>query len=264
MPVEPLRMTTLRQRLRDKQHLPGTFVKTPTTHATEILGSVGFHFVILDQEHAPLDRTTIDMMVLAARAVDMATLVRVGDGSPSSILSVLDCGATGVLVPHVDSPARAREIAASCRCRTGSRGFSNTTRASGFGSAGLPRHIADQDAQVVCVAMIEDLAALDHLDHLDAIAAVPGINAFFIGRGDLTAAMGLEDPTDRQVFAAVERIAKAATAAGVPVMVLPSNKTDAVAMQSLGATAFVLQNDQSFLRRAAMQALVEFAAPLTP
>lgn len=84
--------------------------------------------------------------------------------------------------------------------RTGSRGFSNTTRAGGFGSAGLPRHIADQDAQVVCVAMIEDLAALDHLD---AIAAVPGIDAFFIGRGDLTAAMGLEDPTDRQIFAAV-------------------------------------------------------------
>ena len=45
--------TAFRRRLRAREHLIGTFVKTPTTHAIEILGGLGFDFVILDQEHAP-------------------------------------------------------------------------------------------------------------------------------------------------------------------------------------------------------------------
>ena len=33
--------TMLRSRLLAREHLIGTFVKTPTTHATEILGALG-------------------------------------------------------------------------------------------------------------------------------------------------------------------------------------------------------------------------------
>jgi staphyloferrin B biosynthesis citrate synthase len=247
---------TFRQRLRDKAHLLGTFVKIPSPHATEILGGLGFDFVIIDAEHAPLDRVTIDTMALAARAIDIPALVRVREANASSILSALDCGATGVLVPHVFSPARAHEIVAACRYSGGARGFSNTTRAGGYGQLGIADHTSQQDAQVTCVAMIEDLAALDHLNE---IASVPGIDAFFIGRGDLTVAMGLESPTDSKVNEVVARICTAANAANVPIMVLPSNKTDAVAMKTLGATAFVLLNDQSLLRRAAQDVLTEYS-----
>ncbi len=251
------RRSMFRERLRDRQHLLGTFVKTPSPHATEMLGELGFDFVILDAEHAPLDRAVIDAMILAARATDMAALVRVADGSASGILSALDCGATGVLVPHVDCAVRAQEIVAACRYRGGRRGFSNTTRAGGYGALGMGRLIAESDQLVTCIAMIEDLSALDHLEE---VAAVPGLDGFFIGRGDLTLSMQSDTPADPAVHQAVERIAAAAAAAGIPVMVLPSSKADAVAMGSLGATAFVLSNDQNFLMRAAQQALDEYKA----
>jgi 2-keto-3-deoxy-L-rhamnonate aldolase RhmA len=238
----------------------GTFIKTPTTHAIEILGSLGLDFVIIDGEHAPFDRGATDMLLLAARAVDMAALVRVGDATPCNILSALDCGASGVMVPHVDSVARARQIVAACRYRDGQRGFANTTRAGGYGDVTFRRHMADQDDQIACVAMIEDLVALDRLD---AIAAVPGLDAFFIGRGDLTAALGLDDQTDPMTLTAVERIMAAARQANLPVLVLASHKEDAIAMQKLGASAFVLGNDQGMMKRAYSQALAEYAAPLT-
>ena len=90
--------TMLRSRLLAREHLIGTFVKTPTTHATEILGALGFDFVVIDEEHAPFDRMATDTALLAARAAGTAALVRVQ--SATSILSVLDCGATGVLVPQ--------------------------------------------------------------------------------------------------------------------------------------------------------------------
>ncbi len=246
---------TFRERLRDRNRLVGTFVKTPSPHATEMLGRLGFDFVILDAEHAPLDRTMIDTMILAARATDMAALVRVAEGSASSILSALDCGATGVLVPHVDCAARAQEIVAACRYHGGKRGFSNTTRAGGYGVFGMRQLIAEADRLVTCIAMIEDVSALDHLEE---IAAVPGLDGFFVGRGDLALSMAMDSLTDPAVHQAVERIAGAAMSAGLPVMVLPSNKTDAVAMGKLGATAFVLSSDQGFLIRAAQQALDEY------
>ena len=68
-------------------------------------------------------------MVLAARASNIAGIVRVGDPGDANILSVLDCGGSGILVPHVDSAAKARDVAAACRYRGGRRGFANTTRA---------------------------------------------------------------------------------------------------------------------------------------
>lgn len=251
--------TDFRRRLRAREHLLGTFIKTPTTHATEILGGVGFDFVIIDQEHAPFDRGAIDVIVLAARASNIAAIVRVGDPGEANILSVLDCGASGIFVPHVDSAAKAREIAAACRYRGGCRGFANTTRAGRFGDISFADHIAAQDSQVACIAMIEDVAALDQID---SIAAVDGIDAFFIGRGDLTAAIGAPSMTSPETQRMVEPIMATARKAGMPVIMLSPDRNDAVSMAKLGATAFIASSDQGFLKQAARQALKEFAPPI--
>ena len=114
----------LRQRLLAGERLLGSFLKTPTPHATEILASVGFDFVVIDEEHAPIDRGTTDMILLGARAAGIEALVRVPSFPSAEILSALDCGASGVLVPHVASVAKAREVVAACRYRNGVRGFS--------------------------------------------------------------------------------------------------------------------------------------------
>lgn len=253
MPATRAPAAEFRSRLRDRRHVLGTFIKTPTSHTTEIIGSVGFDFVIIDQEHAPFDRNSIDVACLAARASNVAAIIRVADPSPSSILSVLDLGAYGIMAPHVDSPEKARAVAAACRYRGGVRGFSNTTRAGDFGGASFGDHIADQDSRVACVAMIEDEAALSHLD---AIARVDGIDAFFIGRGDLTAALGVE-----RMAEATKTIAAAARAANMPVMALVSSKDDARMMRDLGTSAFVVSNDQNLLKSAAAQALKDYGDP---
>ena len=114
--------------------LLGTFVKTPGPHNTEALGTAGLDFVVIDEEHAPFDRGSIDLALLGARAGGIAGLVRVSDAG--HLLAALDDGATGVLIPHVDSPQRAAEVVSLCRYRGGSRGFSNTTRAGGYGGRG--------------------------------------------------------------------------------------------------------------------------------
>jgi 2-keto-3-deoxy-L-rhamnonate aldolase RhmA len=248
-----------RRRLKAREHLLGTFLKIPTTHATEILGLLGFDFVVFDQEHAPLGPDAIDLMVLAARASNIAGIVRVGDPSDANILSVLDCGASGVLVPHVATVEKAEAIVSACRYRSGHRGFANTTRAGGFGQVSFSDHMDVQDSEVACIAMIEDV---DALKEIDGIVRVKGLDALFIGRGDLTAALGAPSMTSPETHEIVAPIMDAARAADMPVIMLCPDRADSIAMAKLGASAFMASSDYGFLISAARQALAEFEPPI--
>jgi 2-keto-3-deoxy-L-rhamnonate aldolase RhmA len=248
---------TFRQRLLAKEHLIGTFVKTPTVHATEILGALGFDFVVIDEEHAPFDRAATDVALLAARAAGFAGLVRVRSAAPEHLLSVLDCGASGVLVPHIASARQAHEAASACRYRGGRRGYSGSPRSAAYGGSSMQDYVAAADAAVSVIAQIEDAEALDEIDE---IAKVAGIDALFIGRGDLAVALGAESSSAPAVREASERIAKAARSAGKPICVFVGNVAEATWLKEQGASAFVVSSDQGFLRRAAAQALMEYGA----
>ena len=247
--------SSFRRRLASGQNLVGSFIKTPTTHASEIFGALGYDFVVIDEEHAPFDRAVTDVVVLAARASNLASIVRVSSGDPTKILSCLDCGATGVLVPHVASVEKARAVAEVARYRGGRRGYSGSPRAGGYGATPMWQLVEEQDASVRVIAMIEDPEALDHLGE---IAAVDGIHGLFIGRGDLTVSLGAKSPADPKVQDAVKRIIAAAQRAKKPVCVMVASAAEAKDFADLGASAFIISSDQGQMRRAAAQSLTDF------
>ncbi|MCC2612887.1 HpcH/HpaI aldolase family protein [Neorhizobium petrolearium] len=248
--------TTFRERLLTRQRMFGTFLKLPTTQVIEILGTIGYDFVVIDQEHAPLDRNITDLMIFAARASNIAPLVRVGEFTDANILSALDCGAMGIMVPHVTTVEKAQAIARSCRYAGGNRGFAGLTRAGMWGSVGGIRHMAQQDRQIACIAMIEDVEAVDRAEE---IAAVDGIDALFIGRGDLTASFG-DDPQAQAKVAEISRkVAAAAQKANVPLLMLPTSKADLAFAKELGASAMLLSSDHGFIRSAASATLADYS-----
>jgi staphyloferrin B biosynthesis citrate synthase len=241
---------SFRDRFLRRETLFGTFLKIPATMPAEIFGAIGFDFVVVDEEHAPFNRETTDRIVLACRAAGLAAVVRVQSADPAAILSVLDCGADGVLVPHVRDAGSARDIVAAGRYRRGRRGFSPTTRAGNFGGVGQLEHMEAEDRRVTIVAMIEDPEAIDNIDD---ILAVEGLDGVFIGRGDLAAAFVDDADSADRVRLATERVQAAAARAGVTVAILPSTPDDAAVQAGLGSTVFILSSDQGFLRSAAMQ-----------
>jgi len=255
MSIDPPRPSPaeFRRRFLAGEVLVGTFVKTPGPHTTEALGTSGLDFVVIDEEHAPFDRGSIDLALLGARAGGIAGLVRVSDAG--HLLAALDDGATGVLIPHVDSPQRAKEVVSLCRYRSGSRGFSNTTRAGGFGGRAMWPHVDAQDSEVTVIAMIEDPHALEQLD---AILATPGLDGAFIGRGDLTVALGAPGMDSPQTRQAAERILDAARRAGKPICIMVADATEATVWRALGATAFIVSSDQGLMRMMAAKVATEF------
>ncbi len=247
-----------RERLRSRELLLGTFLRTPSPHATEILGTLGFDFVVVDQEHAPFDRVSTDLILLAAKAARIAALVRVPDDRPSGILAALDDGADGVIIPHVTSAAQARRIVSSARFGGGKRGFANFSRAGRYGALASPDYIAINDAATTVIAMVEDPEAID----VAADMAVEGLDAFFLGRGDLSVALGAASMTDAPVRAAVERVAAAAAAKQVPLVAYVGSLDAAEIsyLRDVGVTAFAVSSEQGLMRAAASAAVSEFRA----
>lgn len=248
--------SVFRERLKGKEPLQGSFVKTPTVHAIEIFGILGFDFAVIDAEHAPIDRGAIDHMVLAARSEDIAPLVRIASSDPHHILSALDVGAAGVVVPHVWSDDIARSIVKAGRYRKGRRGFSNSPRAGGYGSAAMWDHVDQSDNNVSLIAQIEDPEALDHID---AILAIDEIDAIFLGRADLAVALGASSAVAPEVHDVCARVCDAARRASKPIIAFVGTPSDAKAMKDLGVTGFVISSDQGFLRQAAGRALQEYS-----
>jgi len=138
----------------------GTFVKTASPQVVEILGTTTLDYAVVDAEHAPFDRGMLDLMLLAGRAAGIPLLVRIPDTAPASILQVLDLGAAGILVPHVDSAEHAREIVARARYRKGVRGFSSSPRVAGYGTMSMKAALDAGDATCV-LAQIESREGLE-------------------------------------------------------------------------------------------------------
>lgn len=226
----------------------GTFVKTPAPQVVEVLGLAGLDFAVLDAEHAPWDRGTLDLALLAGRAARLPLLVRVAERSAGSILPVLDQGAAGIVVPHVDSADDARDAVACARYMGGRRGYSSSARAGAYGTLGMGETIRRGDAALVIV-QIESEAAVAALHD---ILAVPGIAGVLLGRADLALSMGLASTQDARVSAAADHVLQVVRAAGRLLGVAVGSDAERDRFIAQGANWVVQGSDQSLLRQAAL------------
>ena len=129
-------------------------------------------------------------------------------------------------------------MVAACHYRNGYRGFSPSGRAGGYGDAKMWPHIDPQDASIAVIAMVEDREALEEID---TIIRVEGLDAVFIGRGDLTVVLLADSPEAQPVRDAVNRIMSAARAAGKPVCVMVSQAGDVGCTRSRRRLGFYRQ-----------------------
>ena len=240
-------MVSFRERLRAGETLAGTWVKTPHPHVVEVLSFSSLDCLVLDAEHAPFDRASLDLCILAARAGGKAVLVRPQSASHEQILNALDCGADGVILPHIRTAAEAEEAVRACHYGSGGRGFAGSSRAAAYTTKGMAKHRADAKG-VVVIAQIEDI---EGVDNIEAIAAVDSIDALFIGRADLTISYAADTPDDSIVVDAVDRIVAAGNAAGRTTGMFLGSVGDVLIWREKGASLFILGSDQDFLLQGA-------------
>lgn len=243
----------VRQRLAgDGPALVGTFVIVPRVEIVELIGLAGFDLVVLDCEHGPFGIEALPPLVAAARASDLACLVRVPECRAQAVGAALDVGADGVLVPHVHTAAAAADAVAAARfAPEGSRGANPYVRAA--------RYSADADFfsrandGAACLAMLEGPAGIAAIDE---ILSVPGLDAVFIGPVDLSAALGVPGETENPVVVeAVRDIISRGRDRVVATSVFASTPEAAMRWLSLGVRLVALSVDTGLILQGFKRAL---------
>jgi 2-keto-3-deoxy-L-rhamnonate aldolase RhmA len=234
---------SFRKCLRAGDEIMGTFLKTPSSIVAEVLGLTELDMICIDTEHAPFGRLETDACVATLRAADKPSIVRIADQSSREIRNALDCGATGILVPHVVSAEQARHVVVEAHFGEGGRGFAGSTRASGFTTKGMSDHLADSAAETTVILQIEDLAALENVT---GIAATAGVDAIFVGRIDLAVAMDCS-PMDPEVIEAVKNICLKAKNVDAAVGMFTPDTSEIPMWRKLGCSFYLLGSDQSMI-----------------
>lgn len=244
-------------RLRAGAELVGLFQKFAHPQATELLALSDADFAVIDTEHAPFSAADLDACLLAAMAWRFPALVRIASHAAADVLRPLDMGACGIVVPHVSDSEQARRIAAAARYRGGTRGFSPSPRAGRYGTCDSDAHIARSDRETLVIAQIEDAAALDNVA---AIAAVPGVDALFVGRADLAVSLGC-GWSDPRLDEATRAIAHAARTSGKVCGAVASSPEAAASLRDRGISFFLGGTDQGAMRAGANAQIEACRAP---
>jgi 2-keto-3-deoxy-L-rhamnonate aldolase RhmA len=102
----------------------------------------------------------------------------------------------GIVVPHVDTAADAKRIAAAFHYPPmGHRSWGGPPALYGFKPPSNAEAQAAINGEILTIVMLESPEAIANAD---AIAAVPGVDVLFIGTSDLTAELGISGQMGHQ------------------------------------------------------------------
>lgn len=251
-----LQTNQLKRALADGKTVFGLLNSIPSPLLVEMIGYAGFDFVILDMEHVCLNPETLENMVRAAECAGVTSLVRVPSAAPEVILRALDCGAQGIVVPHVRTAAEAAQaVSASRYAPLGTRGISGG-RTTGFGTLDLPTYFARANSEIMVVAMIEDR---EGVDNLEAILSVAGIGMVLEGAIDLSQSYGVPGQSQHPIVQdAIEKIAASCRRHDIPFCAIPRVLEQAAAWKARDVQAYLLGDDRGVSFRAIKAHLTTF------
>jgi 2-keto-3-deoxy-L-rhamnonate aldolase RhmA len=158
--------------------------------ATPMIALAGGHdFLFIDTEHGAATVHEASQICIAGLGLGMPSVVRVCSGAIDEATRLLDNGALGIIMPHVDTAKQAQKIADAFHYPpAGTRSWGGPPPVFGY----KPPHVAEAqkeiNAEVLTVVMIESPEAVENAED---IAAIDGIDVLLIGSFDLTSAMGV-------------------------------------------------------------------------
>jgi 2-keto-3-deoxy-L-rhamnonate aldolase RhmA len=203
---------SFRTRLRAGERLVAPLLTLNSPAVTEIMSAVGFDWLFIDAEHAPLE--PFQMQALLQGAGDTPCVIRLPAGEEVPIKKALDIGAAGIIAPQVNSADHARRIVQAAKyAPIGQRGL-GIARAHGYGlSVREYMQRANDDTAVIVQAEHRDA-----VEQIHEIVRVEGVDGVLIGPYDLSASFGRPGAVDHpEITQAIERVRAACAEVGLPI-----------------------------------------------
>lgn len=213
----PVPKNPFKAALANGEVIYGCWLGLADTFSTELMGTAGFDWVVIDGEHGPNDLRSILAQLQVLEASDSHAVVRLPVGETYMVKQVLDAGAQTVLVPMVESADQARQLVRDVTYPPqGDRGVGYAlTRASRFSQ--IKDYGKAADAEICLLVQVENRAGIAALDE---VLTVDGVHGVFIGPADLAADMGhmgnaLHEDVQTVIMDALTRIRAAGKAPGI-------------------------------------------------
>jgi 2-dehydro-3-deoxyglucarate aldolase len=203
---------SFRTRLRSGERLVAPLLTLNSPEVTELMSAVGFDWLFIDAEHAPLEPFQMQALLQGAGATPCVIRLAAGDEVP--IKKALDIGAAGIIAPQVNSADHARRIVQAAKyAPIGQRGL-GIARAHGYGlTVREYMQRANDDTAVIVQAEHRDA-----VEHIREIVRVDGVDGVLIGPYDLSASLGRPGAVDHpDVTGAIERVRAACAEVGLPI-----------------------------------------------
>jgi len=174
----------------------------------KVMKAAGFDWLFLDLEHGVMSIENAAEICVAAQDSGIAPIVRVPYGELAMATRLLDGGALGIVIPHVDTPEEAKEIADRLRYPPiGHRSVGGGQAQFDYAPMKMGDFIKKANDNVLVTVMIETPKAVRNAE---AIAAVPGIDALLVGSSDLSVELGIPGENGHEkIQAAVDRVVAA-------------------------------------------------------
>lgn len=254
---DAMQTNTAKHRLHQGQAIWGTsLAECLDPEIPVLLHAAGLDFFFADTEHATTTHAQIQTLCRSARAAGIIPMVRVTQSEPHLITRILDVGAMGVIVPRVQDAVQARRVVENVKFPPeGRRGFGLRSIVTDMRESSAAEQIAASNRETAVILQIESAAGVEAAAE---IAAVPGVDALFVGPYDLTMSMGIIEQFDHPKFwEAVDRVIQAADKAGIAAgLQTPSPKILREA-QNRGARLLIYASDSTVLFEGYRNALQE-------
>jgi 4-hydroxy-2-oxoheptanedioate aldolase len=230
--------------LRGSRPLVGVWSMSNSTNAIEALGHSGYDWLLLDGEHSPQELADAMNHLRALAASPTMPIVRLATNDATLFKRYLDAGVTTVMVPYVQDVAQARAaVQGMYYPPMGQRGVAVMHRASRFGRVADYLRTANDG-----MCLIVQLETQEAIAQLEDIAAVDGIDALFLGPGDLSATMGhLGQPDHPKVQEVIADAFQRARRAQIPMGILAANPAAAERYIAMGFAFVSVANDLAML-----------------
>ena len=240
--------TNIRKRLQNNDVVISAMLRFPSPAAMEIMALAGVDLVIIDNEHYPFDEETMIDLVRAADVRGMACAVRVPNAEPTRIAQIMDMGAIGVVVPHIESREEALAVVDAVKyAPVGHRGFCPITRAASYGMAMSGDEYTRLANEQTCIILMTETKK--GLEALDDILAIPEVDGISIGPSDVSASYGLPGQPDHPVVkAAIEEGQRKISASGKALVAQAYTPEAAERMRARGATVMTVGSDVQMIR----------------
>ena len=199
----------MKEKLRSGKNVVGLFQNVINPNITEIMGLLGFDFVIVDGEHTTFNPNLAEEHFRAAELRNISSVTRIGQNDQQVIQKFLDAGSQGVLMPLINNKSDALEVVDSVKYPPiGKRGL-----ASGRGSSyGIPQsvkeHVDHSNKETLVAIQIETTEAMENVEEISSIEEV---DVLFFGPSDISSSFGIHgqinDPKVRDTISSLSKIA---------------------------------------------------------